>query len=317
MTDAPSNAADRAANAASDRANGAASGAGGQTDGDRSTIADLRRRALPILACAPHPTPALDFRLLLASALDSTPTAVAALDRRTALPPSARRWLWSVVRKRRRGAPIAYLIGYKEFYGLRFTVNRSVLVPRPESELLVERACRLATERRWRRLHDCGTGCGNIAIAIRHRLPILQVSASDRSAAALKVARQNCRALLGEVTAVAWYHGRLLAPLRPPAAKIDGIVANLPYLRRGQLRERSIRSEPRQALCGGGTQGERLMRALIDRAADMLTDGGALLMECAPDQVASLCAYAARRGLSRITTHTDLSGRERVIVAEK
>lgn len=282
-------------------------------DSARMGVAALRRKAYPLLARAPFPAPALEFRVLLAHALSTTTTAVAAMRADQRLPSRAVRWLLRAARRRRRGVPIAYLVGHQEFYGLRFAVNRSTLVPRPESELLVDCAVELALKHDWRRVHDCGTGSGNVAIAIRHTVPRLSVSASDVSLAALRVARHNCRALVGE-QGVTFQHGRSLRPLAGP---VDGIVANPPYLRRNDLREPSIRYEPRVALYGGGKQGAGVLSQIILHAADLLTPRGALLLECAPDQIPLLRSQLIRHRLPRITVHDDLAGRQRVVVARK
>ena len=278
----------------------------------RNTKGALRHWAHPLLSCAPLSTPSLDFRVLLAKALNTSVTNVVAMHPNTVIHSSAQRWFCRAVQKRRRGTPVAYLVGYKEFYGLQFAVNRHTLVPRPESELIVSLVCQLARSEQWHRLHECGTGSGNLAIAIRHTVPHLAVSASDISARALQVARHNCVTILGCAEAITWRRGSLLAPLSEP---VECIVANLPYLSKAALREPSIRHEPRHALYGKGTHGENIIRALIAQAPRVLPTGGIILLECGVQQIDSLCAYLHQHSFRDIVTHADLAGWPRVISA--
>ena len=144
--------------------------------------------------------------------------------------------------------PAAYITGHREFYGLDFAVNSSVLVPRPETELLVEKALELARERSLSTIADIGTGCGAIAVSLAVNLPQTRIYATDISAPALEVALSNCRKH-GVTDRVTLLEGDMLAPLPEP---VDLIVANLPYVREPEMTGvNTLGFEPPLALNGG------------------------------------------------------------------
>jgi release factor glutamine methyltransferase len=208
------------------------------------------------------------------------------------------------------GEPVAYITGYREFYGLDFYVDASVLVPRPETELLVERALALARERPVVTIADIGTGSGAIAVSLVLGLPQARIYATDVSAPALRVARFNCRKH-GVEDRVCLLQGDLLSPLPEP---VDLIVANLPYVRQEEVSQKGLASfEPTLALNGGGDGLEKI-RALCHRLGDRLRPGGALLLEVGMGQ--SQAVAGLLRGLfpeAGIEITPDLSGIERVI----
>jgi len=172
-------------------------------------------------------TPRLDAEVILAHLLRVTREHLATYPEQQVTAPQQERFRW-LIKQRERGVPVAYLTGSKEFFGLDFLVNRHVLIPRPESEALVEAILALVTGKRAVTIADIGTGSGNLAIAISRHLPQATVYAVDQSQAALAVARRNAKRLSARVR---FFRGDLLSPLtRVP---LDVIVANLPYLPRG------------------------------------------------------------------------------------
>jgi release factor glutamine methyltransferase len=216
--------------------------------------------------------------------------------------------LRGLVERRARGEPSAYLTGHREFYGLDFLVNHNVLIPRPETELLVEKAISLAGGRRISAIADVGTGSGAVAVSLAVHLPGIAVYATDVSPAALEVAGENAgrHGVAGRVTLL---QGHLLDPLPGP---VDMIIANLPYVRRSDL---TSGGEPLLAL-DGGADGLDLVRALCREAGNRLREGGHILMEVGLGQsrdVEGLLTVALPA--SRIEIDRDLAGIERVITA--
>jgi release factor glutamine methyltransferase len=208
------------------------------------------------------------------------------------------------------GEPVAYITGHREFYGLDFYVSASVLVPRPETELLVERALALARERPIATIADIGTGSGAVAVSLALGLPQARIYATDVSAPALKVARFNCLKH-GVEARVCLLRGDLLSPLPQP---VDLVVANLPYVREGEVSTGGLAGfEPVLALSGGGDGLEKI-RALCHGLGGGLRPGGSLLLEVGMGQSRAvaglLCSLFPEAGIE-ITP--DLSGIERVV----
>ena len=152
---------------------------------------------------------------------------------------------WRIVRRRLKGEPTAYITGNREFYGYDFYVNQNVLIPRPESELLVEKTLILAKNYRAPVIADIGTGCGAIAISLALNLPQSKIYATDISAPALEIALKNCQKY-GVTDKIRLLFGDMLKPLFEP---VDFIVANLPYIRQSDINPASF--EPLLALNGG------------------------------------------------------------------
>ena len=181
--------------------------------------------------------------------------------------------------------PLAYILGYREFYGINLLVNSSVLIPRPETETLVEHALFMALmgmETAELVIADVGTGCGAIAINLALHLPSARIYALDVADGVLDVASYNIRAhnVSDRVTLA---KGDLLEPLTEP---VDLIVANLPYIPSGRIAtlQPEVQREPRKAL-DGGADGLDHMRGLLSQAAGKVKDGGTILLELDPDQV--------------------------------
>jgi release factor glutamine methyltransferase len=210
-------------------------------------------------------------------------------------------------RRRRLGEPVAYILGSREFYGLDLAVTPDVLIPRPETELLVELALRLLGEGA-RRVLDLGTGSGAIAIAVARAAPQAEVWATDASAAALAVARTNAKRHAPRVRLVQsdWF-----ASLA--GERFDLIVTNPPYVEDGDphLTEGDVRFEPRAALVGG-PDGLDCIRRIVREARDHLAPGGRLLFEHGYDQATRCRALLATQGYADIASWPDLAGILRV-----
>lgn len=213
--------------------------------------------------------------------------------------------------------PTAYLVGRREFYSMSFAVGPGVLIPRPETEHLVESALALGREMLTARgratLVDVGTGSGAIALAVAKHLPALRVLATDSSSAALTVAELNARRLrlAGRVT---FLPGDLLDPLPEP---VDLVVANLPYIPTDEwaaLPPEIRDHEPRAAL-DGGHDGLRVIDRLLAAVPRHLTAGGAVVLEIAANQGAALRELVAEiLPSASVEVHTDLEGRDRTVV---
>lgn len=212
-----------------------------------------------------------------------------------------------LLERRLSGEPAAYITGHREFYGLDFYVDRRVLIPRPESELLVEETMSLAQEHTLSTIAEVGTGSGAIAITLALNLPEARIYATDISAPALEVAQLNCQKH-GVIDRVCLLYGNMLDPL--PEA-VDLIIANLPYVRKSELA--GMRFEPRLAL-DGGADGTEKIRQLCRRLEGKLHPGGFLLLEIGQGQgkeVTRLLNTLFPTG--KIKLMPDLGGIERVV----
>jgi len=253
--------------------------------GARHTISSVLAWARRVLTEAQVDSPHLDAELLLAHTLGWHRTHLhACLDQSVEARDHGR--YTELVARRARREPLAYLVGHQEFYGLDFLVDQRVLIPRPETELLVEQAILQGTyilERTSRlAIADVGTGCGAIAIALAFRLPLARIYAIDISSSALGVAAQNCRrhGLQGQVRLLL---GDLLAPLHQP---VDLIVANLPYVAVAEvatLPPEISCYEPRTAW-DGGMDGLAAIERLLAQAGAYLHEGGTILLEVGATQ---------------------------------
>ena len=270
------------------------------------------RRALAGGGAAPPDAPALDATLLLAHALDLPRTALLARPE-IRVSPSERRRFDALVERRVTGEPLAWITGRREFWSLDLEVDRSTLVPRPETERLVEVV--LATveemdgEEARARVADVGTGCGAVAIAVAREVERADVVATDIDPAALAVARRNVERLAPgrvELRLGSW-----CGPLESGTFSV--IASNPPYLRPDDphLREDGVRREPRRALIGG-RDGLAAIRALAWGAGRCLQPGGRLVVEHGADQGKSVRRVLGAASFERVRTFRDLGGRERV-----
>ena len=275
------------------------------------TRGDARSGAVARLRSGGDETAALDADLLLAHVCGTSKEQLYAhLD--AALTGEEERAFAQAVERRARGEPVAYLRGFKEFYGLRLAVDPRVLIPRPETETLVDAAVAFLEASGRTRVVDVGTGSGAVAIAIALALPRARVVAIDVSRDALAVAHANAQAH-AVADRIDLRQGDLLAPVDPP---VDVVVANLPYLREDALEslvgERtSLAFEPRVAVTAG-RDGLGLVRRCIEDLPRVLAPGGAAYFECDPPQADTVAALlGARIGAAR--TIPDLSGAPRVV----
>jgi len=242
-----------------------------------------------------------EARLLLAAATGFSEATVLAFPERL-LPAEAEARFVDSVARRRRGEPVAYILGQQEFYGLPLAVNPAVLIPRPETELLVD----LALARDFRSVADLGTGCGALALALKHHRRTAQVVAVEASAAALVVARRNGVALGLEVD---WRHGRWCAPLG--AERFDLIVANPPYVAAGDQHLAALAFEPPEALVSG-PDGLDAIREIAAAAPAHLVAGAWLLLEHGMGQDAAVRGLLEGARLEEVRSWPDLAGIPRV-----
>ena len=229
-----------------------------------------------------------------------------------------------LVKQRAAGKPVAYLVGQREFFSLPFEVTPDVLIPRPETELLVVRALDLAkqlplTERAdGVQIADIGTGSGVLAVTLAKRLPACQVTAVDTSGAALAVAGRNAQRH-GVADRIEWIECDLFAGV-PVDRSFDLIVSNPPYVKTSELNNLADdvrRYEPAAAL-DGGVEGTTVIERLIPQAAQRLRPGGWLLVEISPTIAARVEALLdAAAGLERRPTQKDLAGLARVVQAQR
>lgn len=270
---------------------------------------ELLRRSLALVS----DTPSLDGQVLLAQVLGRPRTWVMAHPQAELNQEQAAR-LHSQLQRLEAGEPLPYVLGHWEFYGLDFQLNPAVLIPRPETELLVDQA------RAWLQANpgrnqavDVGTGCGCIAVSLAAHHPDLRVTASDVSTAALETARKNA-ARHGVDRRVRFVQADMLETLVGP---FNLICANPPYIPSAELLKLEVfRYEPRLAL-DGGPDGLALIRRLLAQTPHKLAPGGLLLMEV-EESLGSQVLTLARRFFPSVQPQVlrDLAGRERLLRVE-
>ena len=241
-----------------------------------------------------------DARLLLSEATGFSQASLLSFPEKE-LPDEAEARFRDFAERRRQGEPVAYIVGHKEFYSLDLAVNRAVLIPRPETELLVE----LALERKPSTVLDLGTGSGAIALAIKKHLPRTRVGAVEASAAALAVAQRNAVKCGLEVE---FRHGQWLGAVDEP---FDLIVSNPPYVAENDPHLADLGFEPRSALVSGA-DGLDDIRRICRGVRPRLNAGGWLLLEHGIGQDSAVRTLLGRAGLESVTTWPDLAGIPRV-----
>jgi release factor glutamine methyltransferase len=242
-----------------------------------------------------------EARLLLAAAAAISQTEIVAYPER-ALAPGVLDGYRKLVERRKAGEPVAYILGRQEFYGLELSVDAGALIPRPESELIVDLALQLS----FSSVVDLGTGSGAIAVAIKHQRPAARVVATDFSAAALAVARRNADK---HGLQIDFRQGSWLEPL--DGERFDLIVANPPYVADGDHHLRQLGFEPQEAIVGG-VDGLDGIREIAREAPRHLLPGGRLLVEHGMGQEAAVREVLDRAGLEDIDNWPDLARIPRV-----
>ncbi|HLW24069.1 MAG TPA: peptide chain release factor N(5)-glutamine methyltransferase [Steroidobacteraceae bacterium] len=272
------------------------------------TIGQSLRRANELLSAVSE-SPRLDAELLLGAALGLGRTALIARSEEPVGPGEAQRY-GTLLAERVAGVPVAYLLGRREFWSLELEVSSAVLVPRPETETLVEQALALLPAAAPCAVLDLGTGSGAIAIALAHERPQARLVAVELSEAALAVARRNAARLVPgriDVQAGSWYE-----PLA--GERFDVIVSNPPYIAEGDRALAALAAEPPLALVSGPS-GLEALTAVIAGARDHLIAGGALLLEHGADQGPAVARLLETHGFASIQTYTDGARRPRVTAA--
>jgi release factor glutamine methyltransferase len=286
----------------------------------RPTVGSALRTTIPRLEAAGIDTPRLDAELLLAHVLHTDRLSLFAHPERVLSAEEAARFE-AAVRRRERREPLPYITGTREFLGLTFRVTRAVLIPRPETELLVEAVAARLGARPHPRLLDVGTGSGCVAIGLAHLLPEATVVAVEPSEAALAVAQENAVSL-GVSDRIERIHGSFPEAVADRSGEFDAVVSNPPYIPEGELAglQTEVRDwEPREALTAGPV-GLELICALIAhtprllrRAGDALP--GLLAMEVALGQAERVLRLLQESGeYSDVEAVPDLAGIPRVCI---
>jgi release factor glutamine methyltransferase len=272
-----------------------------------ASVSEALGGAVDALAAAGVGTPRLDAELMLAFASGRDRAALAA-EPEAPLPPGASRAFAAMVRRRLRREPVAYILGRRGFRWIELSVDRRVLIPRPETELLVE----VALELRPRRVLDVGTGSGAVALAVADELAEAIVVGTDTSAGALEVARGNALRL-GLADRVRFEPGTL-----PRGERFDLLLSNLPYVSAAEWRglEPEIReNEPRDALVPGPT-GLEAIESLISSLGEAPEPPRAVALEVGAGQAEAVAGLARDAGYAAVRRLPDLAGIERVVLAE-
>jgi release factor glutamine methyltransferase len=269
------------------------------------TIAEVLKRAVHSLAQHSE-SPRLDAEVLLGKVLGVTRSALIVRGPEPIAADVLHRYQ-GMIERRATGTPVAYLTGTREFWSLQFDVTPAVLVPRPETETLVELALRLLPLDSEPSVLDLGTGSGAIALAIAAERPRARATGVDISPAALDIARKNASAL--RLPRVAWRLGSWFEPVA--GERFDLIVANPPYVADKDPALAKLADEPLLALRSGPT-GLESLEAIIEQAAAHLEPQGWVLLEHGSSQGPDVARLLKRHGFTAVRSHDDYSGRPRV-----
>jgi release factor glutamine methyltransferase len=271
-------------------------------------IGALLRGAAARLAGLPQALPGLEAELLLAEATGLSRAQLFAWPERALAPVQAARFE-ALLARRLAGEPMAHIRGRQAFWTLELEVTPDTLIPRPETELLVETALELLAAEAPLLVADAGTGSGAIAAALAVERPAWTLVAIERGAAAAAVAARNLRRCAAANARLV--RGDWLAPIAP--SSLDAVVANPPYIPAGDphLGRGDLPREPRSAL-SAGADGLDAVRRIAPQALARLKPGGLLALEHGFDQAAAVTGILAARGFERIATRRDLAGQPRV-----
>lgn len=258
--------------------------------------------------------------MLLAHVLGTDRAGLAARPHQSPAPEALRAYEGLLARREKR-VPVAYLTGHREFWSLDFEVGPDVLIPRPETEHVVEHAMRLLEGKARPRIADVGTGAGPIAVALAREIPGARIDAVDLSERALEVAARNA-GRHGVAGRIAFHHGDILEPLlkRGGGGAHDLVASNPPYVGRSEresVQEEVRRWEPEMAVFAG-ERGDEFIRRLIPQAAELLMTGGHLVMELSLPLVEPVQRLLVDDGRwTGVSHHPDLAGLPRVLTARK
>ncbi|HBE76604.1 MAG TPA: peptide chain release factor N(5)-glutamine methyltransferase [Firmicutes bacterium] len=282
---------------------------------NKLTIGEIITKTVPFFNEKGIPNPRLEADLLLAYILDLPRVSLYSQWDRLLEPTEVQRYR-EVIVKRVQGLPLAYITGKKSFLSWDFIVNPEVLIPRPETELLVETACEQMKNRPAIHGIDIGTGSGAIVVALAKLVPASIWCATDISNEALTVAAENARRQ-GVDSRITFLLGDLLKPVMAEATlrpKFNLIVANLPYIPSAEIADLQVevRREPILAL-DGGPDGLAIYRRLFPQLREVISDDGLFIMEHGDDQKAPLEALAAEYDLTS-ESFSDLAGKDRILI---
>lgn len=271
-----------------------------------AAIAEAVRRLSPV-----SESPRIDAEILLCRSID-VPRAYLFAHPDDELDEAALGRFRDVLERRVAGEPMAYIMGTREFWSKELLVSRATLVPRPETELLVELALGEIPRRATMRVLDLGTGSGAVAIAIASERPLCDVTATDRSPDALAVARENARQL--SLPNIRFVEGDWVEPLE--GETFDLVVSNPPYVRSDDPALAALAFEPRSALAAGPDGLDAIRRLAADCGA-VLVPGGSIFVEHGAGQADEVAGLFAAAGWQEITLHRDLAGLPRVTAARR
>lgn len=285
----------------------------------QSTVRDLRRWATEVLASAGTEHPAREADWLLAPVLGVSPVALV-MEGERQFPPALVERAWEFISRRAAREPLQYILGTQEFRGLEFVVTPDVLIPRPETEILVEETLKAVSGLPRPVLADVGTGSGCIAISVARECPSAFILALDLSEKALAVAQTNA-SRHGVGRRVRFLRADLLGPCASSGGVLfDAIASNPPYIPDGdldRLQPEVSRYEPRLALAAG-SDGLAFQRRLLAEAPSLLKPGGSLLLELGCGQAEAVLGMARLGGSwASVACRTDGAGIERVLIARK
>ena len=274
-----------------------------------TTVSVIVNRATQTLTSHSE-TPRLDAELLVCDVIEQPRVQLFSHPERE-LTSAEEKQLKKYIKRRMAGEPVAYLVGYKEFWSLRIMVTPDVLIPRPETELLVEWALENLPEQPLR-VADLGTGSGAIAIALAHERPNWVIDATDHSKKALKIAKRN--AAWHRTTNIHFYHGQWCQAL--PDKNYHAILGNPPYIASDDDHLKQLKYEPAAAL-HGGEDGLEAIRIIIEEAKTYLSESGWLVLEHGYDQRKKIIETMEKNNYKNIEDYVDLAGLPRMVVGQR
>ncbi len=274
-----------------------------------TTIQQALQQAAASLQTLPHSTPELEAAILLCHLLGKSRSFLYAWPKLGLSEIQARAYQ-ALIQRRLQGDPIAHITGYREFWSLGLQITPATLIPRPETELLVEQGLTQLQGLASAQVADLGTGCGAIALAIASECPACQIDATDISREALAIARANAERL--GITNVRFYLGSWFDAL-PGDTRYDLILSNPPYIAEhdNHLVQGDLACEPRTALASG-PDGLNDLRSLSANAGAHLKSGAWLLLEHGFDQAGAIRELLKQQNFIQVRSHRDLAGHERI-----